>query len=54
MLKAMFTLAYKSTPKRVREVPTFPTITEDNIRIGFVEAAQYHAIARESAKVACG
>ena len=40
-LKRAFYLAYRSTPRKVNQVPTFPRLRENAPRRGFVEQAQY-------------
>jgi integrase len=40
-LRRMFNLAYRSTPRKVHQVPTFPHLKENAPRSGFVDDAQY-------------
>lgn len=40
-LKRMFRLGMYSTPPKVMRLPRFPKLTEDNVRKGFLEDAQY-------------
>jgi len=43
-LKRMFNLGRKATPPRVLFVPSFPRLTEDNVRQGFLEDEQYEKL----------
>jgi integrase len=47
-LKRAFTLGHKSTPRKVAQVPQFPMMREDNVRTGFIEDAQYEALAHHA------
>jgi integrase len=40
-LKRMFNLGMQASPTKVHRVPKFPKLTERNVRIGFVEDADY-------------
>ncbi|MHB1936427.1 MAG: tyrosine-type recombinase/integrase [Acidobacteriaceae bacterium] len=40
-LKRMFRIGMYATPPKVFRLPKFPKLTEDNIRTGFLEDAQY-------------
>jgi len=40
-LKRMYHLAQRMTPPKVQRIPTFPKLTEDNIRKGFLEDTAY-------------
>lgn len=44
-LKRMFNLGAQSSPPKVHRVPTFPRLTERNVRTGFVEDADYNKLA---------
>jgi integrase len=44
-LRRMFNLARRSSPPRVRDVPHFPMLKEDNVRRGFVEDADFDRLA---------
>ncbi len=51
-LQRMFTLAHEENdPPKVRHVPYFPRLKENNPRAGFVEAGQYERIANECSAV---
>jgi integrase len=43
-LKRMFRIGMYSTPPKVLRLPKFPKLTEDNIRKGFLEDAQYEKL----------
>jgi len=43
-LKRMFRIGMYSTPPKVLRLPKFPKLTEDNIRQGFLEDAQYEKL----------
>jgi integrase len=43
-LKRMFRIAMYSTPPKVLRLPKFPKLTENNIRKGFLEDAQYEKL----------
>jgi integrase len=43
-LKRMFSLAYRSTPRKVYQVPLFPRLKESAPRKGFVEGKQYRQL----------
>lgn len=43
-LKRMFSLAVKCTPPKVAMVPYIPMLKESNVRKGFFEAHEYHAL----------
>jgi integrase len=47
-LKRAFNLAYRSTPRKVSHVPTFPHLDEAAPRRGFIEQAQYDALAKHA------
>ena len=47
-LKRAFNLAYRSTPRKVSHVPTFPHLDEAAPRRGFIEQAQYDALTRHA------
>jgi len=51
LLKRGFTLAMQSTPPKIRLMPHFPHLREDNIRTGFVTDAEADKIGAECAKV---
>lgn len=40
-LKRMYSLAYRSTPRKVYQIPSFPRLRENPPRKGFVEQKQY-------------
>jgi integrase len=44
-LKRMFTLGAQATPQKVTRIPHFPHLEERNVRKGFLEDAQYTALA---------
>ena len=43
-LKRMFSLGYRSTPRKVYQVPVFPRLRENPPRKGFVEEKQYREL----------
>ncbi len=43
-LKRMFNLGHQATPPRVFFIPHFPKLSEDNVRQGFLEDAQYQRL----------
>jgi integrase len=47
-LKRAFNLAYRSTPRKVSHVPTFPHLDEAAPRRGFIEQAQYDVLAKHA------
>jgi integrase len=47
-LKGAFNLAWRSTPRRIREVPNFPHLKESAPRSGFVEEAQYRQLMKHA------
>jgi integrase len=50
-LKRMFTLGAQATPQKVTRIPHFPHLEERNVRKGFVEDAQYVALATACANI---
>ena len=50
-LKRMFTLGAEATPQKVTRTPHFPHLEERNVRKGFVEDAQYVALATACADI---
>lgn len=44
LLRRSFNLARMTTPPKVAKVPFIPTLEENNVRKGFFEDAQYHAL----------
>jgi len=44
LLKRMFRLGMQATPARVLRVPAFPKLSENNVRKGFLEDAQYRKL----------
>lgn len=50
-LKHAFKLGYKATPRKVALVPEFPMLEEDNVRIGFIEDAQYDALVQHASEL---
>jgi integrase len=50
VLKRAFHLGMRATPPKVQRVPHFATLAEDNVRTGFVEAAQYDKLAAATGK----
>jgi site-specific recombinase XerD len=48
-MKRMFTLGAQATPQKVTRIPHFPHLVERNVRKGFVEDAQYVALAASCA-----
>lgn len=51
LLKRGFSLGMQSTPPKVRFMPHFPHLKEDNVRTGFVTDEQAELLAAECAKV---
>lgn len=51
LLKRAFSLGMQSTPPKVRFMPHFPHLKENNIRTGFVTDAQAEKIGTECAKI---
>jgi integrase len=49
-LKRMFSLAYRSTPRKAYQVPAFPRLKENPPRRGFVEQKQYKELCNECSK----
>jgi integrase len=47
-LKRSFNLAYRSTPRKVFAVPSFPHLTESAPRQGFVEESQYRELVKHA------
>ncbi|MGA8762484.1 MAG: tyrosine-type recombinase/integrase [Candidatus Sulfotelmatobacter sp.] len=47
-LRRMFNLARRSSPPKVRDVPHFPMLKEDNVRRGFVEDADFDRLAAQA------
>jgi integrase len=47
-LKRMFNLAYRSSPRKVYQVPVFPRLKENPPRKGFVEGQQYKQLCDNS------
>ena len=43
-LKRMFSLGYRSTPRKVYQVPVFPRLKENAPRSGFIEQNQYRQL----------
>jgi integrase len=43
-LKRMFSLGYRSTPRKVYQVPVFPRLKENAPRSGFIEQKQYRQL----------
>jgi integrase len=50
VLKRGFHLGMRSTPPKVQRIPYFSMLAENNVRIGFVEPAQYDKLATATAK----
>jgi integrase len=50
ILKRGFHLGMQSTPPKVQRVPHFAMLAENNVRIGFVEPAQYNKLIAATAK----
>jgi integrase len=50
IVKRAFHLGMRATPPKVHRVPHFAMLAENNIRIGFVEPAQYDKLAAATAK----
>jgi integrase len=50
-LKRMFSLAYRSTPRKAYQVPAFPQLRENPPRKGFVEQKQYRQLCNECSKL---
>jgi integrase len=46
-LKRMFSLAYRSTPRKVFQTPAFPKLRENPPRRGFVEERQYRQLSKK-------
>jgi integrase len=58
-LKRMFRLGVQATPPKVMRMPTFPHMRENNVRKGFLEDEQFHAMIADAelwfrALVECG
>ena len=58
-LKRMFRIAAQSTPPKVLRMPTIKAMREDNVRKGFLEDEQFHALVADAelwfrALVECG
>ena len=49
-LKRMFSLGYRSTPRKAYQVPAFPRLRENPPRKGFVEQMQYRQLCNECSK----
>lgn len=49
-LKRMFSIARRSTPPKVAQVPYIATLKEDNVRTGFVEPAEYDRLVVQAAR----
>jgi integrase len=49
-LKRMFSLAYRSTPRKAHQVPSFPRLKENPPRRGFVDQKQYKQLCNECSK----
>src|ERR1700751_2234483 len=49
-LKRAFNLGAESTPPKVRYIPSFPMLQEQNVRQGFLEDSDYDRLAAECAK----
>lgn len=43
-LKRMFNLGHEATPPKIFFIPHFPKLSEDNVRQGFLEDAQYQRL----------
>jgi len=50
VLKRGFHLGMRSTPPKVQRIPYFSMLAENNVRLGFVEPAQYDKLATATAK----
>ena len=50
ILKRGFHLGMQSTPPKVQRIPHFAMLSEDNVRIGFVELSQYDKLVSSTAK----
>jgi len=50
-LKRAYNIAYRSTPRRVQQVPVFPHLKEAAPRKGFVEQAQYDELCKHATKL---
>jgi integrase len=48
-LKKAFNLAYRSTPRKIQQVPAFPHLKESAPRKGFVEEPQYRELCKHAA-----
>jgi integrase len=51
VLKRAFHLGRQCTPPKVRVVPYFQMLKENNVRTGFLEIGQYESLARACAKI---
>jgi integrase len=47
-LKRAFNLGYRSTPRKVAQVPIFPMLKEDNVRTGFIDDTQYDELVKHA------
>jgi integrase len=50
-LKRAFNLAWRSTPRRIKDVPVFPRLKEAAPRAGFVEEPQYRKLASNASEL---
>jgi integrase len=50
-LKRMFRLGMYSTPPKVVRLPKFPKLTENNVRKGFLEDAQYQKLLESNSEI---
>lgn len=50
-LKRMFKLGYKATPPKVRHMPAFPHLQENNVRKGFLDSEQHDRLAVECTRI---
>ena len=47
-LKRMFRIGWQSTPAKVLRMPAFPHLRENNVRKGFLEDSQLHALVADA------
>jgi integrase len=50
-LKRMFRIGYRSTPRKVYQVPVFPRLRENAPRNGFIEEKQYRQLCKQCSEL---